>query len=364
MNYARLGRLRHIDLARGLCMLAVMWGHIMLEGLSNYVCYAFTMPAFFFLSGIVFRREKYPTFGSFLLHRATTLLLPYVIWSVLTWCWWIIDQKLRGQPLVNIWQPLLQTVLAQGSGGYLVHNVALWFVPCLFVVGVLYWSLSRLPNAAVILAGLLSWALGWLLLQPNPIMDFRTLPWSVDVAFCALPYYAAGNLMTRGDAMERLRAAVTNRRGIAACVWVCCTAVLVLGASFNGHCTMAQGIYGTSMLLYIPTSFFGIAALLLFSMLLDSLTQSDSMRFDNRCINALGVFGSRSFDVMAIHIPIMLIAARFVTRNSGMAFYAARELFRYTLPGFAVMLTLCVALLPVIDAVRRRLHTLSAKSLA
>ena len=90
-----------------------------------------------------------------------------------------------------------------------------------------------------------------------------------------------------------------------------------------------------------------------FSVFLDSLCPVNAPGFGNRCLNALAWFGSRSFDLLVVHVPVMLVSARFVTRNSGMDFYEARELFRYTLPGFAIMLVICILLLFLLDGIRK-----------
>lgn len=71
-------RILYIDLARGLTMLTILWGHVMLTGSVNLVVYAFHIPVFFFLSGMVFRKDKYPTLGSLVKRRVETLLIPYV----------------------------------------------------------------------------------------------------------------------------------------------------------------------------------------------------------------------------------------------------------------------------------------------
>lgn len=69
--------------------------------------------------------------------RLQTLLIPYVIFSVATWLIYVVGVlAFHNDTMHNCWYYLLQTVLAQGSGGYLEHDVALWFVTCLFVVDV------------------------------------------------------------------------------------------------------------------------------------------------------------------------------------------------------------------------------------
>lgn len=348
-------RIRWLDLAKGLGILSVMWGHIMLGGWTHDMIYAFHMPAFFFLSGMVFRRERYKNFGAYALHRGRKLLLPYLFWSVVTWGWWVLDLRLRAQkpPKAGIWAPLLQTLLAQGSAKYLIHNVALWFVPCLVLVCLIYWWISRLPDWAVLLCCLGFWVLGRLMMLPNPITDFTKLPWNMDVAFCALPYYALGNLLTRRLPPDRLARTLQEDRLSWWTVWVACFFLLLLGTFYNGTASLAQSEFGESYLTFQIVALFGTASLLIFSALADGWSKNGLPKAADRCLNALAWFGSRSLDIMMIHIPIMLFAARLVTRNSGMNFYKARELYRYTVPGFLLMLIITLAFLFLIQALRR-----------
>ena len=61
MKNTVVNRLNYIDIAKGFGMLAVVWGHIMLSGFSNMLVYAVDSPSFFFLSGMMYKREKYST---------------------------------------------------------------------------------------------------------------------------------------------------------------------------------------------------------------------------------------------------------------------------------------------------------------
>lgn len=59
-------RYEYIDIAKGIGILLVVWAHILLVGVSHRVIYAFHMPLFFMISGMLFRREKYNNFCDFL----------------------------------------------------------------------------------------------------------------------------------------------------------------------------------------------------------------------------------------------------------------------------------------------------------
>lgn len=138
-------RLDYIDIAKALGMLTIMWGHIAV-GKSVTFVYAFHIPLFFILSGMVFTQNKYPDFKSFVKRRIQTLIIPYIIYSFITWAIWAMFSYVTHVKVESYWMPLLQTFIAQGSEGYLVHNVPLWFVSCLFVVELVYYWISKLPD--------------------------------------------------------------------------------------------------------------------------------------------------------------------------------------------------------------------------
>ena len=79
INHAKTGqRWDYNDLAKSLGMLAILWGHIRLTGWSNAFVYAWHIPLFFFLSGMVFDKSRYANFRTFI----TTVQRNYPIGSV------------------------------------------------------------------------------------------------------------------------------------------------------------------------------------------------------------------------------------------------------------------------------------------
>lgn len=144
-------RLDYIDIAKGLGMLTIIWGHIVHEGWSNQFVYSFHIPLFFFLSGMVFNASKYQTVGELIKKRVKTLLIPYLIFSIITWLLWV-GMRVVSHDTTNYWYPLLQTFIAQGSAGFLRHNLPLWFVTCLFVVEIMYYYINKLPKIGAALS--------------------------------------------------------------------------------------------------------------------------------------------------------------------------------------------------------------------
>lgn len=332
MDGKRTLRYEEIDIAKGLGMLAVIWGHLMLGGSTNRMVYAFHILLFFFLSGLMFRREKHRNFGHFLRHRARTLLVPYGIFSAVTWMYWVVRNKALGLPVKDWFAPLLQTVIAQGSGGFLVHNVALWFVTCLFVVEVLYYFLGKLPPWAAAVGCMLCGAAGWWMVQPHEFFDFKLLPWNAEGALTGVVFYGAGNLLagrvSRDAVCDRVQRHPWGNLLLAGLLAV----ALFFGARFNGHVTIGQGILGDYIWLFYANAVCGILAVMVVSILLS--------RFGGKWATYLKWLGRNSFYAMAIHVPVMVDVVWLVAKLCRVDLDALRYCYYYTVPAFVVIVLL------------------------
>lgn len=65
-------------------------GHIRIGVLGKTFAYAWHIYLFFFLSGMVFREEKYLRFIEFVIKKVKSRLIPYVIFSFLIWVVWAL----------------------------------------------------------------------------------------------------------------------------------------------------------------------------------------------------------------------------------------------------------------------------------
>lgn len=313
-------RISYIDLARGLTMLAVIWGHIMLEGITNVFVYSFHMPVFFFLSGMVFSKDRYDGVGSLIRRRWKTLILPYIIASVISWAWWALCCVIFSEPPASYFGPLMQTFIAQGSGGYLIHNVPLWFVTSLFWMEVLYWFLSKCPRKLCLGLSLLCGLVGVLVMEYTELPS--VLPWSLEVTLAAMPFYAFGNFCGR---IPKLPERIQQKPQAAVFVVAVSVILVVLIASKNGHVTMAQAKLGNPVLFYTGAAL-GIVFVITLCCLLD--------RYRGRILDFFRWFGRNSFYAMVVHVPIMVFMIRVVAKVCGRDRADVRGDYCYTVPIF------------------------------
>lgn len=345
-----MNRVDWIDIAKGLGMLAVVWGHICCEGWSNDLVYSFHIPLFFFLSGLVFNGKKHRDFFQFLKNRARRLLLPYFIYSVITWLFWVLFTRYSGKPCDDYLSPLLQTFVAQGSGGYLVHNVALWFIPCLFCVELIFYPIGKCESKWVRLFCCIAIAgIGMILEHTFGKAYLNTMPWNLDSAFMAMPFYCVGNMVginhTLNIKVQKFRAIYVSVVGIL-------TVVLLWSAVKWGAISMGHSKFGNEYIFHVR-GLIGCFSTLIFSMLLAGLLHSNKIW--DTIVGYVKWVGKYSFDFMATNNPLkgvvcVAIASAFHIKTTNASFHDI-----YTsLFAFAITLIINSIIVWMISKVRSR----------
>lgn len=294
-------RVEYVDMAKGIGMFAIIWGHIMLSGWSNNLVYSFHIPLFFFLSGMMFSSSKYPSFGVFIKRRTKTLLVPYVMFSFITWLLWVV-MNLITHSNVELWKPLLQTFIAQGSGGFMVHNVPLWFVTCLFVVEVLYFYIEKLPKWLNIVICVVCALIGDYMIRGGHLSFYRLLSWNIEAAMSALLFYSLGNLLIRKYSHQKLVDLIKNHILIIILAISILTIILSFSANWNGHITLGSNSLGRNTIVFYVNAIIGIFTTLSFSILLTLKTWKNRILYS--LMKYLKWFGQNSFFVMASHVPV------------------------------------------------------------
>jgi fucose 4-O-acetylase-like acetyltransferase len=186
-----------LDTAKGILIMLVVIGHSASFDVSPI--YWFHMPAFFMISGYFFKPQKsYHSIKSWMKKRATQLFIPYMFFLLfISSIRYIV---LFAQSEVTL-EWLFEDLAAIIVGGRFFPSdfyVVMWFIPCLFftqLLAVLTFFIFR-KNSSRISIILLFYGLAhfenWL---SNDYSIF--IPWNLDVALLALPYYMLGYLMSR-----------------------------------------------------------------------------------------------------------------------------------------------------------------------
>ncbi len=335
------GRLASVDIAKALGMLTIIWGHIRLNSWSTAFVYAFHIPLFFFLSGLVFNHNKYTGFKEFLIKRVKSLLIPYAIFSFLTWIVWAGFSYLTHADVDSYWMPLAQTVIAQGSGGFLVHNVPLWFVTCLFGIEVLYYFISELKPLLCIVITFALAVLSYALIEYCQVVDVTLMPWNLEVVCLGIPIYTVGHLTAKRWDLHNIQACISSHK-VKSCLLAIGLGVLVyLGSQFNGEISFGHSHLGRNFIVAYFCSFAGTSMMLILSMIVAS--------YSNILVDSLLWFGKNSFNAMVIHNPIKGIVCVFL----GILFHCGSNAINandgYSIIAFVITLVITIVGMIIIN---------------
>lgn len=185
-----------IDSLKGISIILVVIAHLnfVSSELNQYI-YSFHMPLFFFISGYLFDAEKYIKKGkAFLERKFYSLIIPYLLFSIIAYIFYILMDCIY-QPEVQNVEILQKGVLFNvytvicSMNGFLI-NTPLWFLPCLFITELLFLISKKYSKSDYNTAVLIIFfsVIGF---QYGNYVSFR-MPWSIDIAFTGIVFYAAG----------------------------------------------------------------------------------------------------------------------------------------------------------------------------
>ena len=162
-------RVDWIDITKGIAIFFMVFGHTGIpEALSNWI-WSFHMPLFFFMSGLLYKKEKYHSFIIFLKKRTHTLLVPYVFFSIVIL---FSDKDLS-----------FVEYLKKGW----INGCALWFLPVLFFTEMISFQVIKCTKIYWWIYAIFLSLVGYFLY----LRSIR-LPYNIDVSFYASLFYLLG----------------------------------------------------------------------------------------------------------------------------------------------------------------------------
>lgn len=128
-------RIKYIDCIKGICILIVIYTHILGDFFDELkILFCFHMPIFFALSGLFFKTYN-NSFKEFLRKKINTLLVPFVFFYALSYIIYFIKKSLFGS--VQSFQ-ILDFVFGQQ-----MFNIPLWFLLSLFIMNIILYPIMR-----------------------------------------------------------------------------------------------------------------------------------------------------------------------------------------------------------------------------
>ncbi|HUO79542.1 MAG TPA: acyltransferase family protein [Steroidobacteraceae bacterium] len=209
MNAAAHGRTFWIDVTKSVGIYLVVFSHAGMSGFAESFLWTFHVPLFFFVSGYLTREQSG---RAFLGNVGRKLLLPYVLSYLLIAL--LSVALLPGADLGSLPRVLAGVAYGTHSYPYFV-NAALWFLPSLITVEVLYvFCVRRFAPSYLLLL-----AVSYVLYRQHYLDLFM----SIDLSLLGLNYFLAGLLARRYELMRGI-AAGGPRAALVAVAGALCTA--------------------------------------------------------------------------------------------------------------------------------------------
>ncbi len=194
-----LRRVGHIDVARGIAIILMVFGHGIPVDIRRSMIFSFHMPIFIIISGMFFDDSR--TLKEVIVNILKKLVLPifvtYFVYYIITYS--------RGNP-INIFVIIKQLLLAQ----YYLHTFFpdipsidfLYFLALLASLRILFYFVIKIFNKDIINSGLFCLFLSFLGLYLNKCGIH--LPWSLDIAFTTIIFFWFGYLCRNDKELQKL----------------------------------------------------------------------------------------------------------------------------------------------------------------
>lgn len=186
-------RIGWIDVCRGLGILSVIYAHGLDDQSIRYFFYAFHIPLFFFLSGIVFHHKNHESFSSVVKKALNNVLLPYFLFAVFSYVVWLMQTQFAFFSLSKVPGVLWNILYGNGNQKQFFYNVVIWFLPTLFITRILFGAVTVFTNRNKNLIGILLIfsGVGYGISRIYPGL---TLPFGLEVALNAIVFFGSGYL--------------------------------------------------------------------------------------------------------------------------------------------------------------------------
>ena len=245
-------RIAWIDAAKAFAIFLIVLGHALRDGTIHTYVFSFHVPMFLMLAGLVFHPDQYHRFLDFLKAKTRTILIPYLVFALISVAIFLLLGKQVGEELSvdahqSWWECLIGVFYGNHQAFSMKFNLPLWYLPCLFVIEWIFYGLSKLPTRKELVISVS--AVGFLLLALMNYYGFHIvgLPLDPETVVTLAPFFAVGMLLQNASYFMRPQGQPWADIG-------CGVLLIVLGMILgmaNGFVAYTQDIYGTLPLFYL-----------------------------------------------------------------------------------------------------------------
>lgn len=288
-------RSEFIDVCKGIGILCVYYGHTAMGGtLPSRMIFSFHMPLFFMISGVLFDVKKIENFKTLLVKVARNLLIPYCLFE-------IIGYIARGDVLLRWHQPIHEIVrLLHGTG----YAESAWFLMCLMSVQIIAWLFFRYIVSyircskiiTIIILMFICMGIAHVICWHAPRKLISHLPFMLGSVPAAIIFFMFGNILKN----QVLYIGNANMK-----TWATISLLVMLICAFCFTSNIMRGTFSLVRPLFhisvMPSCMLGIAAVLLFSKIMMSLSMVRKF---------LSSIGERSLYLFALELPLSFVVDR------------------------------------------------------
>lgn len=289
-------RERWLDIAKGIAIIAVVFGHSGEKLFSHYLFW-FHMPLFFLVSGYLFKSVK-GDIKSWSFNKSKKLLIPYFSFGILIL---LISFILITPNVMNSVKQAAGLVY----GGRALKGIfgPFWFITCLLLTQIIFaiiqTKLKSTKVKVVFIASLyvLAHAITYFLSKKDGIQI--PVPWAIDISLVALTYYSMGYYLK--DIIRKCVSSVYI--GFSFLIVSAVFVTLDYKGFIYYKLDMKYSIYNNFLLdLIIPLAL--VISILFISYHLEKLS-----------LPLLSYLGTRSLSIMYLHIVVNAVAKQYLTYN-------------------------------------------------
>lgn len=178
-------RYNWIDVFKAFSIFFILYAHLnVTHKLAGYV-FSFMVHAFFFAGGLMASRSKDMSFAAYAAKRFRQIMVPYFVYGIFAMVVILIANAQHNPSVTNM---MRQLAIGMRTDSF---AVTLWFLPCIFVLGLYYQLLLKLiKNKYLRFAACIGISFVFRIFSEG-----NMLPWGIDNAVRFLIYYAAGDFL-------------------------------------------------------------------------------------------------------------------------------------------------------------------------
>ena len=317
-------RIDWIDICKFFSIALVVWLHFGIPQKLDGLVHEWHMPIFYLLSGLCFNFEKHSDFCKFLLSRFRTLLIPYLLFSVVLYSLWsVIYMCVSPQSVVPLNQYLKCLFFFNTTSIPNLWGAVQWFLTSLFFTEILFWVCFRIAKScsfikdksiislciSIILA-----CIGFLYAKTS---EFR-LPLALDTVFPMLFFFSLGNYIRGKKALYSLKDASLWKKVI---FLVASGGICFVFYLLNGDTNVRQLKFNNPVLFCIGATA-GCVMMIVFSMMI-----CDSVMKKYKVFKGLLYIGQGTIIVLYVHRLYIGLLSEFVFSH----IYVSHLFFVYTI---------------------------------